>query len=125
MYNLVTSSGFTLIPPSGLMITIKSLQLDTADTSGNIVVSGSLGTINTAFTALTPIVVDQPFLMQENVTITPTSGLAIMNYVYAGSTHLGLFYQASTQYADASGVQIWPEVVQSGSFNYGSGKFGG
>ena len=84
MKYLTTVSGYTLIPPSGLTIVVKSLQLDTINTSGSIRISGSAGTMNDIFTAISPIVMDVSFLQRENVTIIPASGTAIINYIYAG-----------------------------------------
>ena len=72
---IATASGWTLVPPSGLSITVKNLQLSTLSTSGNIFISGSASSyINTLYSAGSiNIPIELRFVQAENVTVIPSS----------------------------------------------------
>lgn len=126
MNNLIVSSGYTLVPPSGLTCILKSVQLDTIVASGNIRISGSMGSNNILVTAVTPIVADMYFLMGESVTITPTSGISVINYMYGGEPDAYKYAKAAHAYAAASGGYHTRWVGStSGTYQPISGGFGG
>lgn len=120
MQYLITTSGFTLVPPSGLTIVIKSLQLDTIVSSGSIRVSGST-TFNDILTAISPVVIDMPFKQGENVVVTPVSGTAIINYIYGGEPEAYQYGRQASEYSLWPSQQKWTPVVQSGSYQTGFG----
>lgn len=126
MNNLIVSSGFVIVPPSGLTGVVKSVQLDTIVSSGNIRISGSMGSNNYLVTAITPLVADMYFLMGENVSVTPTSGICIVNYMYAGEPEAYKYAKAAHAYAAASGGYHTRWVGStSGTYQPISGGFGG
>lgn len=125
MQTLITTSGFTIIPPTGVNIVSHSVQL-AVTASGNVRVSGSLGTLNSLLYSDGYVIpMEVVFLPTESVTVTPSAGSAIFNYIYSGEPDGLKYYQAAIAYSAASGVQKWPTVVQSGSYAPVSGGFGG
>lgn len=128
MEYLISTSGFTLIPPSGLTVILKSIQLDTIVSSGSIQVSGSLGTFNSIMTAITPVVIDMRFLQRENVTITPTSGTAIINYIYGGEPDAMKYAYGVSWYSQTAPREDYHQRwvgSTSGTYQPVSGGFGG
>lgn len=130
MDTLVTTSGFMITPPSGLYFNTKKIQFHpTAIAAGTgIRISGHLGTINTFFAVGGTLVpasleydLDINFKYTENITITPTNGTAVLNYITIGEQAAFNYYQAAAAYSDAPIVQRWPTVVQSGSYTRGFG----
>jgi hypothetical protein len=122
MQTLITTSGYTLIPPTSLAIVTNSIQL-AVTASGSVAISGSLGTLNNIFYTdgeLIPLEVH--FLQTENVTVTPSAGSAILNYVYGGEPEAYKYAKAVQDYSAASGIApLWNTVVLSGSFKTGFG----
>ena len=130
MQTIITTSGFIMVPPSGLTIVMKSLELVTLATSGTIIVSGDAGTLNKVFTVngSTTIPLEVPFLQRENITVTPSVGTLVANYITAGEPDAMKYaYGVSwySQTAPASGYhQRWVGST-SGTYQPVSGGFGG
>lgn len=125
MNTLITTSGYTMVPPSGLSIVSESLQLSVTS-SGNVRVSGNLGTFNAEFYndgELLPLEIH--FLQGESVILTSTNTI-IFNYVYSGEPEAYVYGKAVQEYSALSGiVPLWNTTVLSGSYPKVSGGFGG
>ena len=86
MYNFMNTSG-TITCPSGMCITVKSIQTDVADpsvTDINVTLSG-VSTGAKSFSAVSPIVAEIDFGRDEDINITSTgTGLntVSINYIY-------------------------------------------
>lgn len=87
MQTFITTSGYTMVPPSGLSYVFKSIELSTLSTSGTISVSGSAsGSINTILYATSSMTIPVEWVFPQNstVTVTPSTGTLLINYVTAG-----------------------------------------
>lgn len=88
----------TFVCPPALGYTIKSVQADVSDpstTDVSIILSGHLGTYYSV-SAVSPIVADLVFQMDENITITATGTSlngALINYIKRGDQ---LMYRANS-----------------------------
>jgi hypothetical protein len=126
MQSLITTSGYGVTPPSGLTIVAKSLELVTAASSGNFNVSGSLGTLNKTFyvdgTQTIPLEVH--FLQGELVTVTPSLGTLVFNYVMGGEPDAYKYAKAAQEYSSLPSIQKWVGST-SGTYQPVSGGFGG
>ena len=133
MQILFTTSGYALIPPSGLTIVSKTLQLSVVS-SGNVVVSGSLGTLNATFTDNgTTLPIEYHFLQGETVTLTPSGGGALFQYIYGGEPDAFKYAQQAQAYSHlvTSGIywgagytKKWNDPT-SGTYQPISGGYGG
>jgi len=78
----------TITCPTAMGVTIKSVQSDVSDptvTDVNVSISGSLGTEYTV-SAVSPIVTDLIFKVDETITVAAsgTLNMCSINYVYRG-----------------------------------------
>lgn len=133
MQILFTTSGYALVPPSGLSIVSKTIQLSVT-TSGNVIVSGSLGTLNATFYDNgTVIPAEVHFSQSETVTLTPSGGGVLLNYIYDGEPDAYKYAKQAYAYSQlvTSGIywgydhtKKWMDPT-SGTYQKVSGGFGG
>jgi hypothetical protein len=130
MQTLITTSGFTMIPPSGLSIVFKSLELSCL-TSGTISVSGSAsGTVNTTlnFDGSDTVPMEWVFPQNSNVTVTPSTGTMLVNYITAGEPEAFKYAAGVSWYSKTPPLEAYHKRwvgSTSGTYQPVSGGFGG
>ena len=129
MQTLITTSGFTIVPPSGLNIVFRTIGIANAATS-NVTVSGSLSTFiqTVAITGPSDIDVDLRFSQNENVTVSPSSGTLTVLYVTAGEPDAMKYAYGVSWYSDTAPLEAYHQRwvgSTSGTYQPISGGFGG